>query len=59
MTRKVGQSIVIDGNIIISVIEVNGKQVRLGVNAPKPVHVDREEVYRKKLNDAMEALQYV
>lgn len=45
LTRKVGQSIVIDDDTVVTVIEASGEQVRLGVDAPRHIAVHREEVY--------------
>lgn len=45
LTRKVGQSIVIADDTIVTVIESSGEQVRLGVDAPRHITVHREEVY--------------
>jgi carbon storage regulator len=44
LTRKIGSSIRIGANIEVKVMGVNGLQVRIGVDAPKDVIVDREEV---------------
>jgi len=44
LARKVGQSIVIAEDVEITVIEVRGEQVRLGINAPKSVAVHRKEL---------------
>lgn len=44
LARKVGQSIVINDNIEILVIEVRGDQVRLGIEAPKSIPVHRKEL---------------
>ncbi len=46
LTRKKGESIVIGDDIRIYVIDIKGKQVRLGVAAPPHASVHREEVYR-------------
>lgn len=46
LSRKAGESIVINHDITIVVVEVRGDKVRLGVEAPKEVSVHREEVYR-------------
>ena len=46
LTRKVGSSIVIDDKIKIQVVQVKGRQVRLGIEAPKETKVHREEVQR-------------
>jgi carbon storage regulator len=45
LTRKVGESITIDDNIKIRVVQLKGKQVRLGIEAPKETKIHREEVY--------------
>jgi carbon storage regulator len=47
VTRRVGQAIKIGQDITVSVQEVNGKQVRIGVDAPRDVPVHREEVYER------------
>jgi len=48
LTRKPSQGIIIGNNIInIKVLSVNGKQVRLGITAPKDITVNREEVQRR------------
>jgi carbon storage regulator len=47
LTRKVNQSIVIDDEIEVVVLEVRGEQVRLGVRAPKSIAVHRKEVYEQ------------
>jgi carbon storage regulator len=44
-TRKKDQQVVIDDKIIVTVIEVVGDKVRLGIEAPKEVPVHRREVY--------------
>ncbi len=45
LTRKVGESITIDDNIKITVVQLKGKQVRLGIEAPRETKIHREEVY--------------
>ena len=52
VTRRAGQAIRIGHDIIVSVQEVNGKQVRIGVDAPRDVPVHREEVYERIKADA-------
>ncbi|MBI2521348.1 MAG: carbon storage regulator CsrA [Bdellovibrio sp.] len=46
LTRKLGESIAIDDHIKIIVIQIKGKQVRLGIKAPKETKIHREEVYQ-------------
>lgn len=44
LARKIGQSIVINDNIEVLVIEVRGDQVRLGIDAPRTIPVHRKEL---------------
>ncbi len=45
LTRKLGESIAIDDHIKIMVVQIKGKQVRLGIQAPKETKIHREEIY--------------
>lgn len=45
LTRKLGESIAIDDHIKIMVVQIKGKQVRLGIEAPKETKIHRQEVY--------------
>jgi len=45
LSRKKDQSIVIGDNIEITIIDIQGDQVRIGINAPKNVAIHRKEVY--------------
>lgn len=45
LTRKKNQSIVVNDNIELTIIDIQGDQVRVGINAPKDVKVFRKEVY--------------
>jgi carbon storage regulator len=47
LTRRVGESITIGDDITVTVLAVNGAQVRIGVDAPKDVPVHREEVAQR------------
>jgi carbon storage regulator len=44
LTRKVGERVVIAGEIVVVVLEVNGQRIRLGVEAPPEVSIRRQEV---------------
>jgi carbon storage regulator len=48
LTRKAGESIKIGDNITVTVLEAKGSQVKIGIDAPKDVSVDREEVRERK-----------
>ena len=45
LSRKKNESIVIDDRIVITVVEVRGDKVRLGIEAPRDVPIHRSEVY--------------
>jgi len=45
LSRKKNESIVIDDNIVITVVEIRGDKVRLGIQAPREVPVHRSEVH--------------
>lgn len=45
LTRRVGESIVIDNEITVTVLGVKGNQVRIGITAPKDIAVHREEIF--------------
>jgi carbon storage regulator len=45
LTRKPDQSIMVGGDIEITILEVRGEQVRVGIRAPKDVTVHRKEVF--------------
>lgn len=45
LTRRIGETLNIGDDITVTVLAVNGQQVRLGVNAPKDVAIHREEIY--------------
>ena len=56
LSRKKNESIVINNDITIVVVEIRGDKVRLGVEAPKEVPVHRREVYEAiKRNEAAQA----
>jgi len=57
LTRKLGESIAIDDHIKIVVVSIKGKQVRLGIQAPKETKIHREEVYAAIKDQNKEAAQ--
>ena len=45
LSRKRSESIVIDGSIVITVVEIRGDKVRLGIEAPREVPIHRQEIF--------------
>lgn len=45
LTRKKGESLVINNNVEITVLEIRGDQIKLGITAPRDVPVYRKEIY--------------
>lgn len=48
LTRRPDETVVIGNNIRVRVMGVNGNQVRIGIDAPKDIEVDREEIHERK-----------
>jgi len=49
LTRKIGESIIIDDNITVRILDVRKKQIRIGIEAPESILIFREEIYKKIL----------
>lgn len=47
LTRKPGEQIIIDGAITITITEVKGNRVKIGISAPPQVRVDRGEIHQR------------
>jgi carbon storage regulator len=48
LSRRIGEEIVIDGGIRVTVVEIKGNRIRLGITAPEGVPVDRQEVHQRR-----------
>ena len=55
LSRKIGERIVIDDHIQVTVVGIQGDKVRLGVTAPPDVRVDRQEVHQRRAEFATDA----
>ncbi len=51
LTRKTGETITIGENIQVKVLSIKGGQVRIGIDAPREVNVNREEVQQASATD--------
>lgn len=58
LTRKAGEGIIIDDNIKITVIELKGGGVRIGIEAPAEQKIYRQEVYDRICQENKEAMQW-
>lgn len=47
LSRKVGESLVIADDVVVTVLEIRNGQIRIGINAPRNVEVHREEIYAR------------
>ena len=56
LSRKVGESLVIGSNVEVTILEVKGEQIKIGINAPKSVPVYRKELYLQIQEANKEAL---
>jgi carbon storage regulator len=59
LTRKLNESIMIGDNVKVTVVDVKGDQVKLGITAPRQISVHREEVYLEILKENQLASQSV
>lgn len=51
LTRRIGETLMVGDEVTVTVLGINGNQVRIGINAPKSVPVHREEIYQKILRE--------
>ncbi len=57
LTRKKGETIIINDNIEITVLGTNGDQVKLGISAPKNIPVFRKEIYEQIQQENKESIK--
>ncbi len=56
LTRKKGESLIVNNNVEITVLEVRGDQVKIGIKAPKDVSIYRKEIYEQIQKENEEAM---
>ena len=57
LTRRLGETIVIGDDIVIKIVDIHGKQIRVGIEAPSEVRVYRGEIYERIMLENKAALE--
>lgn len=57
LSRKKNEALIINNNVEVTILEIKGDQVKIGINAPKEIPVYRKEVYLQIQNANKEALR--
>jgi len=58
LSRKLNESIVINGNIRVTVVGLRGNQVRLGIEAPESIAIFRNELFERSRNEEQSGAIY-
>jgi len=51
LTRRIGEKLVIDENVIVTILAAKGSQIRIGIEAPRDVPIHREEIFQRILDE--------
>ncbi len=51
LTRKIGETLIIKNDIIVTILSIKGNQIRIGIEAPKDIPIYRKEIYIKILKN--------
>ena len=54
LTRRIGESVIINEDITVTVLGIKGNQIRVGIDAPRHVSVHREEIYQRMKKEELE-----
>jgi carbon storage regulator len=57
LTRKIGESIRIGDNVVVKIVSLDNRHVKIGIDAPRSVSVNREEIYQKIQSENQEAAE--
>lgn len=55
LTRKKGEALILNNNIEVTILEIRGDQIKIGITAPKDVPIYRKEVYQQIQKENEEA----
>jgi len=53
LTRRIGESLIIGDQTTVTILNIKGKQIRLGIDAPKEIPVHREEIFDRIQNEGI------
>lgn len=56
LSRKTGESIIIDGRVVVKIMRLDGDVVKVGIDAPREIPVHRQEVYEEIQKNNRDAL---
>lgn len=59
LTRRVDESLMVGDDVTVTVLDIKGNQVRIGIDAPKDIPVHREEIYERIRNNEQTNLKRV
>ena len=51
LTRRVGEKLIIGENVTVTILGAKGNQIRIGIDAPRDISVNREEIYQRILKE--------
>jgi len=51
LTRRLGEKLIIGGNVTVTILGVKGNQIRIGIDAPRDITVNREEIHQRILKE--------
>ena len=51
LTRRISEKLIIGENVTVTILSVKGNHVRIGIDAPRDIKVNREEVFQRALNE--------
>jgi len=51
LTRRIGEKLIIGENVKVTMLSFNGKQIRIGIDAPRDVPINREEIFQRIVNE--------